>query len=567
MIALTTARRARAGRSPWPSAPTGRDLAGKRVGLRGPGSGGSGCDGIDAARGGLLGGVGGAVLEPAGRARRPAARRRGRASTIEGGGASVRAAPAAHVHQFVGGCRAGTSPATRRARGRSAAAPGEPRLMRLRQLRSALHAFCEEAAWQLASDAGDGAEVPFEVVEPAARRDSPLYCYRPLTGDFIRERSGALALLPSHLPAAHALIAAGRLDAYLDAQGVSRVCRPGASAPRRRCATSSRASSRTRPTSSSTSSASTPPSASSRASSATAAPRTSASRRSSASRCSPTRSRSATACRWCAATRSPRRPTRSAGTPPTAARTRSSSCAGSRSPATRRRCGEVRVAPAPPADRRCGSTTRPAIALGPLGLDAHRPAARGSRSRSAPAPARARRLRDPAPSRRTSCARSCRLIARRTPRSGELAWALRRFELAIERADPAEALTDVLLALRALLEPEGPQSGRLPGRVAALCARRPSRARRLAERVAHAVVAGARGRRGRRARRRASSALADELTGHLRALLRDVLCGHLDPDLRAVADSILAQDGARAASSRPWPENRRGAAAGPAQRW
>ena len=64
----------------------------------------------------------------------------------------------------------------------------------------------------------------------------------------------------------------------------------------------------------------------------------------------------------------------------------------------------------------------------------------------------------------------CSLIARRTPRSGELAWALRRFELACERPSPSEALTDVLLALRALLEPEGPQSGRLAGRVAALCA-------------------------------------------------------------------------------------------------
>ena len=33
-----------------------------------------------------------------------------------------------------------------------------------------------------------------------------------------------------------------------------------------------------------------------------------------------------------------------------------------------------------------------------------------------------------------------------------------------------------------------------------------------------------------------------ELSGHLRALLRDVLCGHLDPDLRAVAEEMLADD-------------------------
>jgi hypothetical protein len=36
--------------------------------------------------------------------------------------------------------------------------------------------------------------------------------------------------------------------------------------------------------------------------------------------------------------------------------------------------------------------------------------------------------------------------------------------------------------------------------------------------------------------------VATELSGHLRALLRDVLCGHLESDLRGVADALLAQD-------------------------
>ena len=36
-------------------------------------------------------------------------------------------------------------------------------------------------------------------------------------------------------------------------------------------------------------------------------------------------------------------------------------------------------------------------------------------------------------------------------------------------------------------------------------------------------------------------ALVDDLAEHLRALLRDVLCGHLEPDLRSVADGLLAQ--------------------------
>ena len=39
----------------------------------------------------------------------------------------------------------------------------------------------------------------------------------------------------------------------------------------------------------------------------------------------------------------------------------------------------------------------------------------------------------------------CALVARRTPRAGELAWALRRFELGCERGSALEALTDWLL--------------------------------------------------------------------------------------------------------------------------
>ena len=78
------------------------------------------------------------------------------------------------------------------------------------------------------------------------------------------------------------------------------------------------------------------------------------------------------------------------------------------------------------------------------------------------------------------------LVARRTPRSGEVAWALARFEMGCERLAPFEALTDYLLALRALLEPEGPGSGRLSGRLAAICARPEDRAS-VAERTAHAI--------------------------------------------------------------------------------
>jgi hypothetical protein len=134
----------------------------------------------------------------------------------------------------------------------------------------------------------------------------------------------------------------------------------------------------------------------------------------------------------------------------------------------------------------------------------------------------------------------CSLVARRTPRSGELAWALGRYGMACERTTPADALSDVLLALRALLEPEGPASGRLPGRVAALCAVPEDRAA-MTERVAQCVALERAIIAGTVPRSPEVDGLIGELLGHLRALLRDVLCGHLDADLRALADRLLVQ--------------------------
>ena len=40
--------------------------------------------------------------------------------------------------------------------------------------------------------------------------------------------------------------------------------------------------------------------------------------------------------------------------------------------------------------------------------------------------------------------------------------------------------------------------------------------------------------------------MVEELSEHLRAVLRDTLCGHLDVDLCALADELLAQDAASA---------------------
>jgi hypothetical protein len=134
----------------------------------------------------------------------------------------------------------------------------------------------------------------------------------------------------------------------------------------------------------------------------------------------------------------------------------------------------------------------------------------------------------------------CSLVARRSAREGIIAWALRRFELGCEQHDPLVALSDHLLALRALLEPEGPRSGRLAGRVAALCALPPERGA-LAERVAHAISLEQTAIAGLAPHDRHVEQLVDDLADHLRALLRDVLCGHLDADLVAVADTLIEQ--------------------------
>lgn len=150
----------------------------------------------------------------------------------------------------------------------------------------------------------------------------------------------------------------------------------------------------------------------------------------------------------------------------------------------------------------------------------------------------------------------CNLISRRLPGAsgarldtsgaGELSWALARFEMGAERGASFEALTDYLLALRALLEPEGPTSGRLAQRLSVICA--PPEARvGLAERVAravsleHSVIAGL------AVPGPEVDELVEDMAEHLRAILRDVICGHLDADVRGLADELLGEAAALAA--------------------
>ena len=144
----------------------------------------------------------------------------------------------------------------------------------------------------------------------------------------------------------------------------------------------------------------------------------------------------------------------------------------------------------------------------------------------------------------------CNLVSRRAPYGNELAWALRRFELGCERESAIEALTDHVLALRALLEPEGPDSALLPRRVAALCATS-ERREELTERTVRALALERAAMAGAVIESADAEALAAEIADNLRALLRDVICGHLTADLVSFANELLLAPAEHRAEQQP----------------
>jgi len=129
-------------------------------------------------------------------------------------------------------------------------------------------------------------------------------------------------------------------------------------------------------------------------------------------------------------------------------------------------------------------------------------------------------------------------------RPPHVAWALDRFEMGAAQETDAEALTDHLLGLRALLDATTDTGQASFGlRLAALCAEEGTRGE-LQERMETAT------RLERYVMGHSSGASIDtdsprelvaEVEGHLRALLRDVLCGYLEADLKSVADDILIE--------------------------
>ncbi len=414
------------------------------------------------------------------------------------------------------------------------------RHMRNRSLHAALVAFAEEAAFQLASDTAQGAEVPFEVVElSGSRREAPLYCYRPLTASFIDERLSILGRLSSYLPAVHALAACGGLDAYLVARGEAQV----PAQPRARAEEALRHF-LTRVFAESTDFVLSPERTArayeeleslvmeGRAVTEVVAPIMGLALMSEEIPLGDGLSL-VRADAYAEAPPEARRATDEGEHQVVLAKLTWEAAPGDEAPL---RHAQVRL-------RRLLTGLRLYDAAGIV-------LARTAWTRTGGNPWQPFAIGAGAPPRgvcvvplqqEDELRAFLSLIARRTPRSGELAWALGRFEIATDRARPSEALTDVLLALRALLEPEGPQTGRLAGRVASLCAIPESRAQ-VTERIAHLVALERSVVAGVAPEDHALQPRVDELTGWLRALLRDVLCGHLDSDLRAVADEMLAEE-------------------------
>jgi hypothetical protein len=397
--------------------------------------------------------------------------------------------------------------------------------VRTARLHDALHAFAADAGDRLAADAAEGAEVPFEVVEQRRARRASLYCYRPLTAAFIDERLSILGGLETYLPAVHALAATTGIGEYLESRGevVPRDPRERAEdALRIFLARVFQESTDFVLTDQRFESAYTELErvvCDGRAESVVVAPLLGVDLgsdkldlgdglvllRGEVLPDAPIDADVFAVLSWEAAP-------------------------GDAAPIEHARIRLRRLLTA----LRLYDSGVPALGAAAWAKTAGGPwqmVVLGSTGAphgllSVPA-AREDELRA-----------FCNLIGRRTPRQGELAWALRRFELGLERPSPREALTDHLLALRALLEPEGPSSGRLPGRLAALCAV-PEERHGLAERAAHAISLERAVVAGLAPEGEEVDALCGELGGHLRALLRDVLCGHLDSDLREVADHLL----------------------------
>ena len=132
------------------------------------------------------------------------------------------------------------------------------------------------------------------------------------------------------------------------------------------------------------------------------------------------------------------------------------------------------------------------------------------------------------------------LEARPDP-AGPLAWAVRRFELGCERATAAEGLSDHLLALRAVLDGQGPVGASLPMRAAALIADGSTDRLGARERIEAALQLERAQMTGVPAE--GATELAAWIEESVRRILREAALGELGADLNEAADETLIATG------------------------
>jgi hypothetical protein len=132
------------------------------------------------------------------------------------------------------------------------------------------------------------------------------------------------------------------------------------------------------------------------------------------------------------------------------------------------------------------------------------------------------------------------LEARPDP-SGPLAWAVNRFELGCERPSAREGLSDHLLALRAVLDGQGPVGASLPMRAAALIADGSTDRLGARERVEAAMQLERAQMSG--APSEGAAELAAWVEECVRRILREAALGELGADLNEAADETLIATG------------------------
>jgi hypothetical protein len=132
------------------------------------------------------------------------------------------------------------------------------------------------------------------------------------------------------------------------------------------------------------------------------------------------------------------------------------------------------------------------------------------------------------------------LEARPDP-AGPLAWAVRRFEFGCERPTALEGLSDHLLALRAVLDGQGPVGASLPMRAAALIADG-SHDRLAARERLEAAMELERAQMGGAPSENAAG-LARWVEESVRRIMRDAALGELGTDLNEAADETLIATG------------------------